>query len=108
AVITLRVRGAAARLLRARCRTIADDEAVRAFISRHAQRAKTRDERRDPVAFLDTQLRRAADRHAAAVRGERRDRGQLVDQRRHLVRTYRDRLRAMVLDDDATAGLARV
>ena len=86
----------------------ADDEAVRALVGRDAERAKSGDERRNAVAFLDAQLGGAADAHLAAVAGQRGNRRQLVDEARHLLRRDVDAADAVAFDDDRPARLAGV
>ena len=62
-----------------------DAEPVRPLVGRQAERPHAIDQRRDSIAFLDAQLGGAADRDLAAVRGERRDGRQLVDEPGHLL-----------------------
>ena len=63
----------------------ADDEAVRPLVGVDAERAEPGDQRGNPVALLDAQLGGAPHGHLAAVRRERRDRRQFVDQARHFL-----------------------
>ena len=65
-----------------------DGEAVLVLVDANAERAEAARQHRDAVALLDAQLARAAHGHPAARlhRGERRERRDLVDDARHLVR----------------------
>ena len=80
-VIAVRVGHAAGRRAR-RPRTTKPSGAL---VGVDAERAEPGDQRRDAIAFLDAQLRRAADRHLAAVRRQRGDRRQFVDEAGHFV-----------------------
>ena len=63
-----------------------DHESVSALVGLDAERAEAGDERSNAIALLDAEFARAAHGHLTAVRRERRDGRQLVDQTRHLFR----------------------
>ena len=70
------------------------DEAVGALVGVDAERAEAGDERRDAVALLDAQLAAPRTVDLAAVRRERRNRRQLVDEAGHFVGRDLERARA--------------
>ena len=84
------------------------DEAVRPLVGIEPDRAEPGDERGDAVALLDAQFGGAADRDLTAVRAERRDRGQFVNQARNFVRPDLDRPDLVVCDRHRSPGLAAV
>src|SRR5262249_56797537 len=81
-------------------------EAVGAFVRLESKLTKSGDEDRDPIAFLDAQLRGAAHADLAAAGGERRDRRQLIDEARYFLGRNLDRSAPICFDDDGAARLA--
>ena len=82
-------------------------EAVGQLVDVGAHAAEAVGERRDAVALLDPQLLRAGDAQLAAVRGQRAEHRQLVDDAGHFVRRDLGRAQLAVADDDRARSARR-